>query len=129
MSVPVIRLRPSVALALDLPKVSDRDQLKILYTTHTKDRVVSYTEALNQGELVIFIRLVYYIDLIRKITGTLRHNSSKTAEIYTHVSTKAFKRQNHNWRISKNNTPYAVYVGATNSYSVSCIGKLPASVK
>ncbi len=123
--VPVIRLQPSAAL--DLPKVSERDQLKILHSGHTRDRVASYAGAFYQGELKISIRLVYYIDLIKKITGPLRHNSSKTAEIYTHVSTRAFKRQSHILIISKSNTLHItpkVYIGATNDYSVSLIGKL-----
>lgn len=63
--MPVIRLRSSVSL--NLPKVSEPDQLKILHIMHTKDRVVSYAKALCQGELVIFIRSACYIELIKKV--------------------------------------------------------------
>lgn len=90
MLAPVIRLRPSVAL--DLPKISECDQLKILHSRHTRDRVASYAGAFYQGEFKIFVRLAYYIGLIKKTTGTLRHNGSKIPEIDTLVSAKAFKR-------------------------------------
>ena len=46
---------------------SESDWLTILHTMHTKDDTVSYTEALYQGERVIFIRFAYDIELIKKV--------------------------------------------------------------